>query len=343
MTETPTPPPALPPALSDAQLRRAPSREALAVVCAALQPGGQVGTVKRLRGGISSGMHAVDFVGPKGEHRRVVVRRYGAWRLKEDPRAAEQEWATLTALARVGAPTPRPIWLDTGGTVFGCPTIVTSRLPGRGLLAPRDPAGWIRQLAEALAQVHATPLAEQELSVLADQRAKLDRVLVREGPEETPPVLADKPGGPEVWSAMLRAWPLIEPASPVLVHGDYWPGNTLWRYGRLSGVIDWEQPLRGDPAQDVACCRLDLTLLAGPEVAELFLRTYLAASDRAIRRLWFWELYMSCWAIEDLEHWIEGYHDLGRTDVTLDMAQARLGRFTADALAQAAEERLETG
>src|SRR5688572_28757261 len=118
----------LPPTLPDAALRRAPARDALAVVCAAVQPGGTVGTVRRLRGGISSGMHAVDLVGPGDERRWVVVRRYGAWRLGQDPRVAEQEWATLTALARVGAPTPRPIWLDTSGTVFGCPTIVTSRM-----------------------------------------------------------------------------------------------------------------------------------------------------------------------------------------------------------------------
>jgi aminoglycoside phosphotransferase (APT) family kinase protein len=325
----------------DPELRRAPAREALALICRAIQPGGRVGTVRRLRGGIASGMHAVDLVGPSGEHLWVVVRRYGAWRLKHDPGVAEQEWATLTALARVGAPTPRPIWLDTSGTVFGCPTIVTSRVPGRGLLAPRDQAGWVRQLAEALAQIHAAPLAADELELLVDQRAELDRLLAREA---TPAALADKPRGPEVWSAMRRAWPQLESSAPGLVHGDYWPGNTLWRYGRLSGVVDWEQVRRGDPAQDVACCRLDLTLLAGPEAAELFLRTYLAASKRTIKRLFFWELYIASSALEDVEHWVEGYHDLGRTDVAPAVARARLEQFAAEALARAAdEERPRTG
>src|SRR3712207_1788623 len=53
-----------PPTLPESDLRRAPSHAALAVLCAAIQPGGRVGTVRRLRGGIASGMHAVDLVGP---------------------------------------------------------------------------------------------------------------------------------------------------------------------------------------------------------------------------------------------------------------------------------------
>jgi aminoglycoside phosphotransferase (APT) family kinase protein len=330
----PLPPPP-PPMLADPELRRAPSRESLAVICAAIQPGGRVGTVRRLRGGISSGMHAVDLVGPSGEHHWVVVRRYGTWRLEHHPRVAEQEWATLTALARVGAPTPRPIWLDASGTVFGCPTIVTSRVPGRGLLAPRDLDSWVRQLAEALARIHAAPLSEAELALLVDQRTELDRVLA---PAETPASLEDKPLGQEVWAGLRRFWPQIEPTAPSLVHGDFWPGNTLWRYGRITGVIDWEQVRSGDPTQDVGCCRLDLTLLFGPEAADLFLRTYLDVSTRKIGRIWFWELYVATWAIENVEHWVEGYHDLGRTDVAPELARARLERFTEDALARGAAE-----
>jgi hypothetical protein len=44
---------------------------------------------------------------------------------------------------------------------------------------------------------------------------------------------------------------------------------------------------------------------------------------------------MATWAMENLEHWISGYHDLGRTDLTVDVARDRLARFTAAALARA--------
>lgn len=277
-------------------------------------------------------MHAVDLVGSNGERRQVVVRRYGAWRLRTDPRVAEREWAVLAALARAGAPTPRPIWLDDGGAVFGVPTIVISRVPGRGLLAPRDADGWVRQLAEALGRIHATPVGEAEFELLLDQRAKLADLLERDGP---PPSLADLPLGPEVWSTMRRWWPQIDVPSPSLIHGDYWPGNTLWRYGRLTGVVDWEQARRGDPAQDVACCRLDLTFLAGPEAAEAFLLAYEAATGRTVHDLFFWDLYIATDAMGEVEHWVSGYHDLGRTDIKVEVARTRLGRFATAALAHA--------
>jgi aminoglycoside phosphotransferase (APT) family kinase protein len=301
-------------------------------LCAAIHPGARVGAVRRLQGGIASGMHAVDLVGPDGVRRQVVVRRYGAWRVQHEPDVAAREWSTLAALARAGAPTPRPIWRDEAGTVFGCLTIVISRLPGRGLLAPRDLGGWVRQLAEALGRIHAAALGESELGLLVDQRAELAQLLERDAP---PPGLAQRPGGPEVWSAMRRWWPRIDAPVASLLHGDYWPGNTLWRYGRLTGVVDWEQARRGDPTQDVACCRLDLTFLAGPEAAEEFLRAYEAATGRIIRHLFFWDLYVAGHAMGEVADWVSGYHDLGRTDVTVDDARARLARFTAAALAGA--------
>ena len=318
-----------PPTIADAELRRAPAREALAVVCAAVLPGGSVGAVRRLRGGIASGMHAVDLVGTGGERRRVVVRRFGRWRVEHDPRVGEREWAALTALERVGAPTPRPRWLDAGGTVFGCPAIVTSQVPGRGMLAPRDLQGWVRQLAEALARIHAAPLADEDRAILLDQRQEVDRLLAS---EEPPSALLGKPLGSEVWATMRGYWPQLVSARRGLVHGDFWPGNTLWLRGRLSGVVDWEQVRCGDPSQDVACCRLDLTLLFGPETADQFLLAYLAASEEPVRQLFFWELSIAASALEDVEHWVDGYHDLGRTDVTPEIARDRLERFAETAL-----------
>lgn len=323
-----------PPTIPDAALRRAPSRPQLAAIAAAVQPGSVVGAVKRLRGGVASGMHAVQLRGPGDAVRWVVVRRYGRWRVEQEPVVAQREWATLTALAAVAAPTPLPLWLDAEGAICGCPTIVTSRLPGRGLLAPRDPLACARGLAHGLAAIHAAPLDPAALDLLEDQRRELAHLLDRDAP---PPGLAEKPGGPEAWAMMRRWWPHMTPTSPPrLVHGDYWPGNTLWHRGRLSGIVDWEQTRRGDPAQDVACCRLDLALLLGPAAADCLLKTYEAVTGQPVPRIYFWDLYMSTWATMSLDEWLKGYHDLGRTDLTLAEARARLARFTDDALARAA-------
>ncbi len=321
------------PTIPDADLPRAPAREALARLCAEIQPGGEVRAVTRLRGGISSGMHAVKLVGPGDLSRWVVVRRYGEWRITHYPQTPAQEWATLTALARVGAPTPLPIWLDHAGTLFGCPTLVTSRMPGRGLLLPRDPTRWVTELAQTLGKIHAAPLNEDELTILTDQRDDLIRLLDRDAP---PSVLAEEPGGTEVWAMMRRLWPTIEPVTPTIVHGDFWPGNTLWLRGRLSAVVDWEQPRRGDPSQDVACCRQDLAVQLGPDAAETFLHAYEAFTGRTLQQLAFWDLYMVTWSMGQLEEWLKGYHDLGRTDLLITEARAQQTAFMTDALSRAA-------
>jgi len=332
MTTTP-----LPPTIPDEDLRRAPPREQLTVIAEAVRPGSIVSTVTRLRGGVSSGIHAVQLRGPGKRLTSVVVRRYGRWRVEHDPQVARREWAILTALARVAVPTPVPLWLDAEGAVCGCPTIVTSRLPGSGLLAPRDPAGFARGLALTLAAIHAAPLEATELAVLVDQRTGPANLLER---DEPPPDLAALPRLREVWTMLHRWWPRVRAAlavgSPRLVHGDFWPGNTLWRYGRLTGVVDWEQVRRGDPTQDVGCCRVDLTMLFGLDVAATFLSTYEATSGLTVSHLFFWDLYTTTWAIESLDQWVQGYHDLGRTDLSVDEARARLGLFIDDALARAA-------
>jgi aminoglycoside phosphotransferase (APT) family kinase protein len=320
------------PTLTDAELRRAPSREALAQVCADVCPGGQVARVRRLRGGITSGMHAVTLIGPNGDRQQVVVRRFGAWRIRNQPGAVKGEAAILMALARAGAAVPRPIWLDESGAIFGCPTLVISLLPGRGDLAPRDMPAWVRQQAEAIAQIHAAPLTEAELSILISQRVGLSELLDRDEPPER---LAKRPGGAQIWETMRRWWPQIDTSAPTLLHGDYWSGNTLWHRGRLTGIVDWEQPRRGNPGQDIGCCRLDLAVLIGGEAPAIFLSAYEAASGRTIPDLFFWDLYMATWALPSIEEYLGGYHDLGRTDLTIEVARARLDRFVVDALARA--------
>lgn len=318
--------------MTQADLRRAPSRAALETVAQAIQPGSRVGEVKRLRGGISSGMHAVTLLGPGEARKRIVVRRYGDWWHEHNRSVVKREWTVLTALARAGAPAPRPLWLDEAGDTFGRMTMVTTCLPGRGLLAPRDLGSYVRQLAGAIFQVHQTPLTATERVLLPDQHADLLKLLDRNAPPER---LARWPLGAGVWRA-LKHCPLPKSSAPgSLLHGDFWPGNTVWQRGKLTGVVDWEQPRIGNPAQDVGYCQVDLTHLFGLEAAQAFREAYEAAAGHPLPDLPFWELYAVSVALPEAENWVRGYHDLGRTDVTAEVARERLTLFAQAALARA--------
>ena len=117
---------------------------------------------------------------------------------------------------------------------------------------------------------------------------------------------------------------------PVLIHSDFWFGNTIWQEGRLTGIIDWDGARIADPARDVASARNDLALLSGARVADVFLARYV--SERGpLRDLAFWDLVSSLPPIRWLPHWVEGYTELG-LDLSLPAARARLESWIADAL-----------
>src|SRR5687767_6650931 len=111
---------------------------ALARLCAAVEPGGRVVRVRRLHGGLANLVHAVDLRTASGERRRWVVRR----RPQTSPAHASgpytRLWQTLGLLEDAAVSAPRRVWHDPAGGLFGAPTVVVTRFPGRSLLAPRN-------------------------------------------------------------------------------------------------------------------------------------------------------------------------------------------------------------
>ena len=53
-------------------------------------------------------------------------------------------------------------------------------------------------------------------------------------------------------------FPLKKVNESTLLHGDFWSGNLIWRHGRLTRVIDWEDAEIGDPLSDLSITRLDM-------------------------------------------------------------------------------------
>jgi aminoglycoside phosphotransferase (APT) family kinase protein len=300
-------------------------RAALDRVRDALAPDGQVTRVRPLRGGISSSVHLVHLEDTVGERHAVVVRRYGEYWQRVDPAACAREFQLLEVLARSSFPAPRPLLLDAEGGPFGAPTVVMTRLPGRPLLAPRDLASYLRQLAHTLVELHKQPT--HELEFLPDQAAMVTRVLGQRTETDDPLQRAIREAAVAEWSRIARS-----EARRVLVHGDYWPGNLLWVRGRLIGVVDWEQPRLGDLAKDVATCRGDLWVLFGQAAADDFLSEYERAAGVKVNDLAFWDLLISSWAVPEMEEWAVAYRILGRPDLTPEVASGRIRAFARAAL-----------
>jgi len=84
-----------------------------------------------------------------------------------------------------------------------------------------------------------------------------------------PAVLDESISEAAVRAALAGNWPPPQVNEPVILHGDYWPGNTLWRDGRL-GVIDWEDAACGDPLADLGNARLEILMHCGDAAKDGF-------------------------------------------------------------------------
>ena len=91
------------------------------------------------------------------------------------------------------------------------------------------------------------------------------------------PAIVDKTGDEwRIRDTLEAVWPLPQRNSPVLLHGDFWPGNILWKDGQLVGIIDWEDAALGDPLADVANSRLEVLWAFGIDAMQSFTRQYQA-------------------------------------------------------------------
>jgi aminoglycoside phosphotransferase (APT) family kinase protein len=236
-------------------LRSRPPWQALAWAAGRL--GGPVVSARALRGGMSSAVHLVTVQRPGGRRDQAVLRRY-VRPDPDEPYPAAREARALRLAEAADVPTPALLAVDPDGTEAGVPALLMTRLPGRVDWWPSDLDRWLERLAGLLPRIHGAALpADETLPRFAPYRQDSYR----------PPGWARNP---RVWERAVEISLGPAPDLPsVLLHRDFHPGNVLWRYGGVSGVVDWLGACAGPASADVAHCRLNL-LSMGMEVAERF-------------------------------------------------------------------------
>ena len=263
-----------------------------------------------LTGGVSAEVSRVTFVSG-GDESRIVVRRHRDVAGKPArAERAEREYALLRVLHAHGVPVPRP-------RAFVPPqTLLLDWVAGEASL-PGDPADGrddaiADALASALAAIHAITdgAGLPALPLLTDPLPALCEWL---------PLLPLR----DVAAARMPPFS----GSPRLLHGDYWPGNVLWRDGQLVAVIDWEDAGLGDPLTDVACARVELCCARGEAMAERFAATYARIAAIDADRLPWWDLFVSTAALQFMDDW-------GLAPEVLAARKAATTAFQANALAR---------
>ena len=268
--------------------------------------GADVASVQVLAGGTHAATYLVETVNPPTS---VVVREFPVG----DP-AADREKLVLTALDGLAGLAPRLLAGDVAGVWSDRPTVVISRMPGVANIRPRDPERWAEQLGLVLARIHATPAAS---------RTGLESVFDRDGGSMA---ALDGPAA----AAVTAGWATLGRAPSVLVHYDFWSGNVLWSGEQLSAVVDWSGAVNGPAGFDVGWCRLDLYLLFGEHIADVFLRAYESATGSVERELLkLWDLWALARSYRDVEEWVDNYRDLGRADLTAAELRRRHEAWTS--------------
>jgi len=209
----------------------------------------------------------------QGLRHPLVVRRYtGADQRDWGARGIRREAAVLSGLERTGLPAPRLIDADPDGLRAGVPAIVMTLVPGRIHLSPSDPEPWLRQMAALLPRIHELNIEGRPFQSWFNASQ-----------------LAPPPGARDV-SVWRRAIDFVSTAPPAytphFIHRDYQHFNLLWTRGRLSGVVDWCFASNGPPDDDVAHCRLNLTVLFSASWAERFRLAYEAVAGRSLDPWW---------------------------------------------------------
>ncbi|MEI0738609.1 phosphotransferase [Paenibacillus sp. JTLBN-2024] len=222
---------------------------------------------KKLQGGVSAQVTKLEIELPEGVVRKLLARRHGEADRSRNPHIAREEYKLLQQLTAAGLPVPKPHAVLSS---FGdAPLIVTEFVEGESILSLDQIPDAEQQLADRLSDIHRLPWERYELRFLPKQG---DRCSAK---------LKNRPGqlDDSLWEGRIRdklesVWPLKHTNNEALLHGDFWPGNVIWKDGSIAAVIDWEDAALGDPLFDLANARLELLWASGIRAMEKFTERY---------------------------------------------------------------------
>ena len=181
-----------------------------------------------LEGGVSARVTALEVENSDGRTTKLIVRRHGERDFMRNPHVAADEFRLLNLLQSAGVAVPMPYHLDESGEIFPTPYLVIEYIEGETEAFPSLVAEHVCQLATQLVKIHGVTTSNTDLSFLppADDFS------------ERPTTLDETLNEGRIRETLESVGPVSHRNDPGLLHGDYWPGNILWRDGQLAAVID---------------------------------------------------------------------------------------------------------
>jgi aminoglycoside phosphotransferase (APT) family kinase protein len=153
-------------------------------------------------------------------------------------------------------------------------------------------------MATHLAGIHRIDGLNVDLSFLPQQAKIVTEKLARR-----PANLDDSLAEGTIRDTLEAIWPWPQANQSALLHGDFWPGNLLWKNGRLVAILDWEDAAVGDPLADVANSRLEIFWAFGRDAMHCFTQHYQSLATIDFTNLPYWDLYAALRPAAKLSAW----------------------------------------
>lgn len=275
-----------------------PGDDKFGLVVHRLEPHSKLLRTWELKGGVSAQVSAIELERPDGQTQTVVVRRHGAVDLEHNPNIAADEFKLLQRLRSTGVAAPTPYYLDQSGEIFSTPYVVLEYIDGKPEFAPSAADDLIPQLATQLARIHAVDCSKLDLFFLPSQAHRCAEKL-----RGRPSRRDESEDEARIRGTLEAIWPLPQRNPSVLLHGDFWPGNILWKDGRIAGVVDWEDAAVGDPLSDVANSRIEILWAFGIDAMHRFTSAYQSTATVDWTDLPYWDLCAALRSVSQFGEW----------------------------------------
>ncbi len=263
-----------------------------------IDPHGRLLHAWELEGGVSARITALEIARGDGRAQKMIVRQYGDVELKRKPQVAASEFKLLQFLQTAGLAGPAPYYFDQSGEIFSKPYIVIEFVEGKTEFAPPDLDNYILQFTGYLSRVHHVDSSPTDLSLLPRVEERYIELL-----SNHPAQMDETLDEGHIRDVLEAAWPLSRRNTSALLHGDFWPGNLLWRDGQLVAVIDWEDAAIGDPLADLANSRLELLWAFGRDAMHSFTKQYRSMTSIDFTNLPYWDLCVALRRVDQVDLW----------------------------------------